>query len=870
MPKLTPMLQQYFAIKEKHPDSILFFRMGDFYEMFFEDAQTAAPALEIALTARSKHEGRDIPMCGVPHHSAEIYINRLISKGFKVAVCEQVEDPRQAKGIVAREVTRVVTPGMVVSAEIDEPKVPRYLVSLAGPSGEVIGFGVAALDVSTGEFIVTQVRDREALLTELSNLGPSEILISEEDENGLTALAEENGFYYTMFEAGAFEYSRAARVLTDRFGAHAVAGFGVSDMPLGLTAAGAALLYAQETQGKDLRHVDRIQGRRLEDFMILDETTKRNLELFGTLRDRLKTGSLIGLLDLSVTAMGGRKMRAWMSAPLLDRIRVAERHEAVESFVLDGMGRADFRDALSGVHDLERLTGRISLNRASPKDLASLKNSLQRLPLVKKLLREQGAGLLRELGERLDSLDDLAGLIETALVDDPPLNLKDGGLFRKGYDPDLDEIMDMVADGKGWIARLEKQEKERSGISSLKVGFNRVFGYYIEVTRPNLPQVPDYFIRKQTLANGERFITPELKEWEEKILSAGERRVELELKLFEDLRAKVTAQASRLRGTADILAEADVLAAMAEAAVKYDYVRPELLDGDVVEIEGGRHPVIERTIKSENFVPNDLYLDNENEQVLIITGPNMAGKSTILRQAAIIVLMNQIGSFVPAEKARLGLVDRIFTRVGASDDLTRGRSTFMVEMNETAQILNQATPKSLVVLDEIGRGTSTYDGLSIAWAVAEYLHDLQGRGVRTMFATHYHELVGLSRIKSRVKNYNVAVKEWEGSVIFLRKLLPGGASRSYGLAVAKLAGIPSEVLDRAREVLENLEKDGITVAGAPRLAKTARRSKVPESQLSLFGPVDDGLMDELKKIDLDELTPLAALNKLAELKKLAK
>ncbi|MFH1139493.1 MAG: DNA mismatch repair protein MutS [Pseudomonadota bacterium] len=870
MSTLTPMLQQYFAIKEKHPDSILFFRMGDFYEMFFEDAQQAAPALEIALTSRSKHQGQDIPMCGVPHHSAEIYINRLISKGFKVAVCDQVENPKLARGIVARDVTRVVTPGMVVSAEIDEPKVPRYLTALVGPTDESPGFGVAALDVGTGEFIVTEVKDRAALAAELYRLGPAEALISEDDPHGLAALAEELGIYRTRFEAGAFEYARAKKALVDRFGEHALAGFGVADWRLGLSAAGAALLYAQETQGRDLRHVDRLRGRRLEEFMVLDETTKRNLELFHTLRDRFKAGSLIGLLDLTVTAMGGRKMRAWLGSPLLDRARVAERHEAVEGFVLDGMNRADFREALGGVHDLERLTGRISLNRASPRDLSSLRNSLLRLPAIKTLLLEQSAGLTRELGDRLDLLGDLSDLIGSALVDDPPLNFKEGGLFRKGYDPELDEFMDLVADGKGWIARLEKQERERSGISSLKVGFNRVFGYYIEVTRTNLPQVPEYFIRKQTLANGERFITPELKEWEEKVLSAGERRVEIEQRLFEELRVKVTAQASRLRETADILAEADVLEAFAEAAVRFDYVRPELLDADVVDIEGGRHPVIERSIRGENFVPNDLHLDNEAAQVLIITGPNMAGKSTILRQVALIVLMNQIGSFVPAEKARLGLVDRIFTRVGASDDLTKGRSTFMVEMNETAQILNQVTPQSLVILDEIGRGTSTFDGLSIAWAVAEYLHDLQGKGARTMFATHYHELVGLARAKSRVRNLNVAVKEWEGSVIFLRKLLPGGTSRSYGLAVAKLAGIPAEVLERAREVLENLEKQGLTAAGAPRLARSSRRPKSSEAQLSLFGPTDDGLVEALKRIDLDALTPLAALNKLAELKSLAK
>ena len=867
MTKTTPMLQQYFTIKEKYPESILFFRMGDFYELFFDDAVTAAPVLEIALTSRSKHQDRDIPMCGVPHHAVDSYINRLIERGYKVAICDQVEDARKAKGIVARDVTRVVTPGMVVSPDFDDPKTARYLAALsADPDGG--RFGLAALDVSTGDFLVTETSDLASLATEIARVGPAEVLIGEGAGPAFNGLLEDHHLYTTRRDDEDFEIDRARRMLTAHFGEHALTGFGVTDLTAGLAAAGATLLYAQENQRRDLAHVDRIRGYRISDFMVLDETTKRNLELFFTLRDRTRSGALVGLLDLTVTAMGGRKFKIWMGHPLVDRAGVAERHEAVGALIIDGLSRADVRDQLAGIHDLERLIGRISLGRATPRDLMSLLGSLQRLPALKSLLVDSTDDLIRRLGERLDILADLALLIESALVDEPPLSLKDGGVFRQGYHAELDELIDVVSGGKAWIARLEKAERQRTGIQNLKIGYNRVFGYYIEITRSNYGSVPEDYIRKQTLASAERFITPELKEREEQVLTAGERRVELETELFESLRTAIADHASRLRDSADCLAEVDVLAGLAEAAVKYDYVRPELLDEDIIDIVGGRHPVIERTLKNEPFVANDVYLDNESNQVLIITGPNMAGKSTILRQTALIVLMSQMGGFVPAEKARLGLVHRIFTRVGASDDLSRGRSTFMVEMNETAQILNQATPKSLVILDEIGRGTSTFDGLSIAWAVAEFLHDLDKIGVRTLFATHYHELVQLAQTKPRVKNFNVAVKEWGGKVIFLRKLSPGGTSRSYGLAVARLAGLPAVVLERASEVLENLEYGGPDRTGLPRLERAKRKTKKTDSQMDLFRPSDNGLAEKVAGIDLNETTPLDALNKLAELKRL--
>jgi DNA mismatch repair protein MutS len=864
--KLTPMLKQYFEVKERHPEAILFFRMGDFYEMFFEDAVKAAPILEIALTSRSKHQGQDIPMCGVPYHAAETYIARLIKAGHKVAVCDQIEDPRMAKGIVARDVTRVVTPGMVVSPEIVDPKTALYMAALV--AGENEQYGLAALDVSTGDFVLTEVAGEQALISELSRLGPAETLISEDTTSEPADLLKDMALYSTRFEASAFEPGRARSVLTRHFGEHALVGFGVLEMPLGLRAAGAALLYAEENQRKSLEHVDRLRCYRMREYMVLDNTARRNLELFVNLNDRTRTGSLISLIDLTVTAMGGRKLKQWLSYPLRDRFQISQRQEATETLVLDGMRRSDLRELLGGVHDLERLNGRISLNRAGPRDLIALKNSLKRLPKTKALLMDQMDGRLRDLGWKLDEMIDLAELIENALEEEPPLTLKNGGLFRAGYHEQLDEFISIMTDGKGWIARLEATERKRTGISSLKVGFNKVFGYYLEVTRANLGQVPEEYIRRQTLSGSERYVTPGLKEQESKVLTAEEQRIDLETKLFEELRLELVTHASRIREAAGLLAEVDVLASLAEAAIKYDYHRPEILDEDVIEIVGGRHPVIERTLRSETFVPNDVTLDNESNQILIITGPNMAGKSTILRQVALISLLAQTGSFVPAEKARLGIVDRIFTRIGASDDLTRGRSTFMVEMNETAQILNQATSRSLVILDEIGRGTSTFDGLSIAWAVVEYLHDLGGRGVRTLFATHYHELVDLAKSKSRVKNFNVAVKEWQNSIIFLRKMVPGGTSRSYGLAVARLAGLPSELLARASEVLLTLEREEVDLSNLPGSPSPESSPETGGGQLSLFGNGTDRLSREVEKLEPDLMTPLEALNKLVELKRM--
>jgi DNA mismatch repair protein MutS len=863
--ELTPMLKQYFAVKQKYPEAILFFRMGDFYEMFFEDAERAAPILQIALTSRSRHQGRDIPMCGVPFHAADAYIARLIKAGLKVAVCDQVEDPALAKGLVAREVTQVVTPGVVLSPEIQDPRSALYLAALVRPGDGP--YGLAALDVSTGDFSLTEIDDEEALVAELSRLAPAETLVSEEDPAGLADLLGEMALYHTAFEAAAFELDRARAVLVRRFGPHALAGFGVDEAERGLCAAGAVLLYAEENQGRSLQHVDRLRCYRLKDYMVLDEIAQRNLELFVNLRDHSRSGTLLDLLDLSLTAMGGRRMRHWLSYPLRDRARIAERHEAVEALVLDGLGRSDLCDQFKGIQDLERLTGRIGLGRAGPRDLIALKTSLRRLPAVKELLLGQTTGRLYDLGWRLDALAEVADRIDQALVEDPPPHLREGRVFRPEYHSELSELVAILTDGRGWIARMEAQERERTGIASLKVGFNKVFGYYLEITRPNLAQAPEHYIRRQTLSGAERFVTPELKEWEAKVLSAEEERIRLEQRLYQELLQDLAVYAPQLKDAADILAEVDALVALAQAAVRYEYVRPELLDEDRIEISDGRHPVIERTMSREAFVPNDIVLNNTSDQILIITGPNMAGKSTILRQAALIALMNQIGSFVPAEQARLGILDRIFTRIGASDDLVRGRSTFMVEMNETARILNQATSQSLVILDEIGRGTSTFDGLSIAWAVVEYLHDLNGTGVRTLFATHYHELVDLAQTRARVKNYNVAVKQYRDEIIFLRKLIPGGTSRSYGLAVARLAGLPAEVLRRADEVLENLEREELDPGGRPRPARAKEDRPDAGDQMSLFVAADSAWEREIRGLNVDLLTPLEALNKLAEWKR---
>jgi DNA mismatch repair protein MutS len=872
MSATTPMMRQYLEIKADYPDAILFFRLGDFYEMFLEDAVTASRVLDITLTSRNKGSVDEVPLCGIPYHSCQPYIARLVENGYKVAICEQVEDPKAAKGIVRREVVRVVTPGLVVDTDTLKPKENNYLAALA--AGEGGRWGVAVLDITTGEFRATEVAGDNALRSELAAFGPREILLAEAEPGSApppVLIELDPEVAVNRLPAWVFEPDRAAEQIRRFFACASLESFGCAELPAAVGAAGAILHYLEFTQKGVVAHVRTLQTYHSRDFMVLDAATRRNLELTATIYDGSRKGSLLGVLDRTLTAMGGRMLRHWVHHPLVAVEPIRGRHQAVAQLVEQSLARSELRQHLDGIYDLERLSSRISMANANAKDLVALRSSLQRLPDLRDTLQTLTSPLLTELAAEVDPLPDVAELIAGALVDDPPFVLRDGGLIRDGFDATLDELRSIAREGKGWIARLEQQEKERTGISSLKVRFNKVFGYYLEVTRSHLEKVPEDYQRKQTLANAERYITPALKEYEEKVLGAEERLVELEYDLFQQLRQQVAAQAERIQSTADALAGCDVLAALAELAHERNYVCPVIDAGGELVIVEGRHPVIETMPLGERFVPNDVALDAGENQLLIITGPNMAGKSTYMRQVALITLMAQLGSLVPAKEARIGLVDRIFTRVGASDNLARGQSTFMVEMTETANILNHATPKSLIILDEIGRGTSTFDGVSIAWAVAEYLHDHAPVAARTLFATHYHELTELAVTRPRVRNYNIAVKEWNEQIVFLRKIVKGGASHSYGIQVARLAGLPEAVIARAREILRNLEAGEFVGEGEPRLARSRRpgRQVPPSPQLSLFGSQGpDPLRERLENVDVTVLTPLEALNLLDELKRL--
>jgi len=854
----TPMLRQYLGIKEQYPDAILFFRMGDFYEMFFEDAETASRILGITLTSRGTHNGRKIPMCGVPYHAARSYLGKLVAQGRKVAICDQVEDPRAAKGIVRREVTRVVTPGTGLDEAGGEGPGNIFMAAVASEPGR---WGLAHVDLSTGEFRVTETADREELFGELARIDPAEVLVPDADP--VLQEPDLSGYRVERLDPVDFDRQRASILLREQLGVHSLDGFGCRSMPQGIAAAGAIVHYLRKTQKARPAHVKDLVTYHLGGYMFLDETTTRNLELFRTIRRDSGKGTLLHVLDRTVTPMGARLLRRWMAYPLLDLDRIRRRLAAVTSLYEDRMLRESVREQLQGMYDLERLNGRISLGRANARDLVALKTSIWRIPALKEVLKGSSSETLDEIAAELDPLEDVASRIDGAICDEPPALLKDGGFIREGAHPELDELIRLTRDGKGWIADLAADEQKTTGIGSLKVGYNKVFGYYIEVSKANVSRVPNHYIRKQTLVNGERYITEELKAYEEKVLGAEEKRIALELEVFQQVQQGVARENGRIRRSAGLVGKLDVLAGLAEAAEDYGYVCPVLNDGDVIEIVDGRHPVVEQTVRDEDFVPNDIRLDGREQQFLIITGPNMAGKSTILRQTALTVLMAQMGGFVPATRAEIGLVDRIFTRIGASDDLARGRSTFMVEMNETANILRHATTKSLVVLDEIGRGTSTYDGLSIAWAVSEALHDRDGKGVRTLFATHYHELTELMTTRSRVKNFNIAVKEWNGRIIFLRKLVPGGTSRSYGIQVARIAGLSDEVIDRAGEILENLEGKDRDETGRPRMARSARKARERETaQLSLFRGRDDRLYAWIRGLDISSMTPIQALNEL--------
>jgi DNA mismatch repair protein MutS len=860
---MTPMLRQFMEAKEAYPDSILFFRMGDFYEMFFEDAEKASRILGITLTSRGSYNGKKVPMCGVPHHSSKSYIAKLIESGSKVAVCEQVEDPRVSKGVVKREVIRVVTPGSVVE-EIDVDS--RRNLYMAAISAGNDSYGLAYVDLSTGEFRVTEVKEWRELLDELGRIDPAELLIPETDN--LSYRKELSSYRVEILGRDEYQAERAEDILKEQLGVRSLAGFGCDDLKQGITAAGAVAHYLKETQKVNPNHIKEIITYRLGDYMFLDESTILNLELFETMRRRSIKGSLFNILDKTVTPMGSRLLKRWIAYPLVDVNKIRHRLAAVANFRDDAILREEIREQLNGIYDLERLNGRISLGRANARDLVALKLSILKLPEIKRLLADSTSELLADIAHNLDTLPDVAEIIDRALNDDPPVSLKEGGLIREGYNSELDELIKITRDGKAWIADLAQTEQKRTGISNLKIGYNRVFGYYIEISKANLNLVPSDYIRKQTLVNGERYITEPLKEYEEKVLGAEENRVELELEIFEGIRSEVALESQRIKETAVLIGKIDALAGLAEVADLNGYVCPEVKDIGDIDIVDGRHPVIEQTVKDEDFVPNDIHLDDREQQFLIITGPNMAGKSTILRQVALTVLIAQMGGFVPASRALIGVVDRIFTRIGASDDLTRGQSTFMVEMDETANILRHATTKSLVILDEIGRGTSTYDGLSIAWAVAEALHDRGGRGVRTLFATHYHELTELLASKYRAKNFNIAVKEWKDQIIFLRKLVPGGTSRSYGIQVARIAGIPEDVISRAKEILNNLEKGDIDDLGRPKLASSSiSHEQQYNAQLNLFGGYDQRLIKWIRDLDISGMTPLEALVELDKIKK---
>jgi DNA mismatch repair protein MutS len=859
MSDLTPMLRQYLGIKKEYPDAILFYRMGDFYEMFFEDAGVASRILGIALTSRGRHNGERVPMCGIPHHASKSYVAKLIESGCKVAICEQIEDPKTSKGIVKRDVVRVITPASAIDEGEGDGKSNVYMAAV---SGKESAFGLAHLDLATGEFRVTEIEHWDEVLDELGRIGPAELLLLEKE-----ALQFRPGLSFYRLEVlpkDVFQEHRAEGLLKKQLGVQSLAGFGCEDLAQGIIAAGAVVYYIQKTQKSNPDHIKEIVTYRLGDYLFLDEPTIRSLELFRTIKRQSPKGSLFHVLDKTVTPMGSRQLGRWIGYPLLDLREIRRRLAAVAGFRDDRIAREGIQAELEGIFDMERLNGRISLRRANARDLVALKSSLQRLPKIKDLLAVSPSELLSEISASLDPLEDVAQVIEKALCDEPPISTREGGMIREGYDPELDRLIAATRDGKSWIAALAASEQKRTGISSLKVGYNRVFGYYIEVSRTNLHLVPPDYVRKQTLANGERYITERLKEYEDLVLGAEEKRVVLEGEIFEQIREKIALENRRVKEAGCLVGEVDALAGLAETAELNRYACPEMSEGAGLEIFDGRHPVIEQTVKEEPFVPNDIRLDEVNQQILIITGPNMAGKSTILRQVALTVLMAQMGSYVPASRATIGLVDRIFTRIGASDDLTKGQSTFMVEMNETANIIRHATPKSLVILDEIGRGTSTYDGLSIAWAVAESLHDRDGKGVRTLFATHYHELTELVATKPRIKNFNIAVKEWNEKIIFLRKLLPGGTSRSYGIQVAKIAGLPDALIGRAKEILDNLEGKEVDETGMPKIARS--KEATDTRQLGLFGFQEQGLKKWLQDLNISEMTPLEALIELNKMK----
>ena len=863
-PKSTPMIKQYLSIKDQYPDAILFYRMGDFYEMFFEDAHLASRALEITLTSRNKNDESPVPMCGVPHRAARSYIARLINKGYKVAVCDQVEDPAQAKGLVKRDVVRVITPGMIIEDELLDERSNNYVLSIKGKDGAI---GIAFLDISTGTFRIAESKDPKAIIEEIQRISPREILLAESSKIDPELLPVTDVFSEiskSYLNDRAFEFKRSYERLTDQFKTLTLEGFGCENYKAGVCAAGAVVFYVRETQKQKLEHLTRIETHRLDNYLMVDELSWQNLELSRNIRSGSRRATLIGVIDHTCTAMGARLLAHWMRYPLIDAKEIGLRHDAVGEAADANQICRSIRETLKSIHDIERIGNKIVMGHANARDLVALKRSLQMLPDLWTLLAELNSELFQQ-PENIDHLPELADLIDRAIREDAPPTLNEGGIIKIGYNRALDELVHISRDAKDWLAQLEVREKESTGISTLKVRFNKVFGYYIEIPKSRSESVPANFVRKQTLVNAERFITDELKSFEMKILGAEDQRATLEYEIFTQIRGEVVKNNAGIQKAARFLASLDCLVNLAEIAAQNNYHRPDMTTDGRISIEEGRHPVVEKMITAERFVPNTIDMDDQDNQVLIITGPNMAGKSTVLRQVALVVIMAQMGSFVPAARAQISITDRIFTRVGALDNLSHGQSTFMVEMEETANILNNATEKSLVIMDEIGRGTSTFDGLSIAWAVAEYLHDLNNRGVKTLFATHYHELTELARTKARVKNFNIAVKEWNDEIIFLRKLVEGGTNRSYGIQVARLAGIPAPVIQRAKRILYKIEQGEYNSGQAPGIINGETPTAKGPVQLDLFSKTENKLIEQLTKTDISKMTPLEALNLLNEL-----
>ena len=866
MAEFSPMMQHYLETKKQYKDCVLFYRLGDFYEMFFEDAEIVSRELELTLTGKDCGQEKRAPMSGIPYHAADSYIAKLIEKGYKVAICEQVEDPKQAKGIVKREVIRVVTPGTVIESNLLEEKKNNYIMAIY-KSG--LYFGISVCDISTGEFLATQIVEHNnfaRLLDEISRYSPAEIIVSDMMFNSKTEIEKIKERFETYISKeseesfdGEYELLSGMYNIIDDKNEKIK---NLSDKKLAIYAINALLKYLEDTQKTSLDHINTIKIYNTTRYMALDINARRNLEITEKMRDKSKKGTLLWVLDKTSTSMGGRLLRRWLNDPLIDRKEINDRLDAVEELKDSIILRGDVVEALKKVYDIERLAGKISYGNANGRDIISLKNSVKQLPEIKKVLSTTGAGLLKEIYENIDTLNDIYEIIEKSIVDEPPIGVKDGGIIKIGYDPEIDKLKLATTEGKKWILELEAKEREQTGIKGLKVGFNKVFGYFIEVTKSNLSMVPDRYVRKQTLTNCERYITEELKNLENQILGAEERVVTLEYNAFCEIRSSIEKQIQRIQKTATLVSTLDVLVSFATVAEDMNYVKPEVDNGGVIDIKEGRHPVIEKMISNSNFVPNDTYLDEEGNRLAIITGPNMAGKSTYMRQVALITLMAQVGSFVPASYAKIGVVDKIFTRVGASDDLSMGQSTFMVEMMEVATILKEATKNSLVILDEIGRGTSTYDGLSIAWAVAEFIADKEKCGAKTLFATHYHELTELENKVEGVKNYSIAVKEKGEDIIFLRKIVDGGTDESYGVHVARLAGVPQVVTKKANEILQSLERRN--VLNNKIIEQTPKKESA--DQIDMYNYKIAEVAHEIDRIDFNQLTPIDALNTLVKIK----